>query len=85
MMAVSGSSSCSSDTESILSSEISSLSDFSDDESVSELLTGMEVRPYQFEPEASPDGRSSDSPPVSAPVTGAPDDPSDSRIGNVDW
>ena len=84
MMAVSGSSSCSSDTESILSSEVSSSSDFGDDESVSELLTGMEVRPYQFEPEASPDGSSEDSP-VSARITGAPDSPSDDRIGNVDW
>ena len=84
-MAVSDSSSCSADTESILSSETHSSSDFSDDESVSELLIGMEVQPYQFEPEASPDGHSSDSSPVLAPITGAPDDRSDDRIGNVDW
>ena len=45
----------------------------------------MEVRPYQFEPEASPNGHSSDSPPVPAPFNGTPDDPSNSRIGNVDW
>ena len=54
------SSSSSSDTESNLSSETPYSSDFSDDESVSGLLTGMDVRPYQFEPEASPDSHSSD-------------------------
>ena len=84
-MAVSSSSSCSSDTESILSSETPYSSDFSDDESVSGLLTGMEVRPYQFEPEASPDGHSSDSSPGSPVPKRAPDDTSDDRIGNVDW
>ena len=52
---------------------------------MSELLTGMEVRPYQFEPEASPDGHSSDSSPVLALITGMPDDQSNDRIGNVDW
>ena len=84
-MAVSSSSSCSSDTESILSSETPYSSDFSDDESVSGLLTGMEVRPYQFEPEASPDDHSSDSSPDSPVPERAPDDTSDDRIGNVDW
>ena len=72
-MAVSDSSSYSVNTERILSSETHSSSNFSDDKSMSQLLTGMEVWPYQFEPEASLDGHSSDSSPVLAPITGAPD------------
>ena len=83
-MAVSDSSSCSADTERILSNGTLSSSDFSDEESVSELLTEMEVRPYQFEPEASPNGHSSDSS-VSAQIARAPDDQSNDRIGYVDW
>ena len=85
LMAVSDSSSCSANTERILSNGTLSSSDFSDEESVSELLTEMEVRPYQFEPEASPNGHSSDSSPVSAQIAGAPDDQSNDRIGYVDW
>ena len=83
-MAVSDSPSFSANTESILSSETHSSSDFNDDKSMSELSTGMEVRHYQFEPEASPDDRSSDSS-LLAPITGTPDDRSDDRIENVDW
>ena len=73
---------CSSDTESsTLSSEILTSSDFSDDECVSGPLPGMEVLPYQYEPVASSDS-SPDSP---APITGAPDEPSIDRAGNVNW
>ena len=78
---------CSSDTESsTLSSEILTSSDFSDDECVSGPLPGMEILPYQYEPVASSDGHSSDSSSDSpAPITGAPDEPSIDRAGNVNW
>ena len=88
-------SSCSSDTESSLSSENYS-SDFSDDEGMFGPLPGTEILPYQFEPTydddkpvASPDSHSSSdsSPdsPVAAPTTGVPDDPTVDRVGNVNW
>ena len=82
---------CSSDTESSLSSGDYS-SDFSDDEGMFRPLPGMEILPYQFEPEASPDGHSasssdSESPdsPVAAPTTGVPSNQSVDRVGNVNW
>ena len=64
---------------SILSSELS------DCDSVSGLPEGTEVLPYQFEPEASPDG-DGDSCDMDAPTKApAAVDSSVDRIGNVDW
>ena len=76
-------SSCSSvtDEESSISSSDSFSSGMGDiDDSFTTLSRGVEVLPYQFEPEAEPD-----SPPEESHVPSEAGDTPHSRIGNTDW